>query len=331
MISISPSLQGDRVTPFILPRRGTKSYHQAWAEEDGTISLDSHPSRDKLPANQPRGAFEQLDDENAETDQISAGPMLSRLLSTMRCEHRPEEKERSSTLSNGDITNSLTNGDFGDHHDASNDGPPPATFFQESNATAWKAPTAKQDYAQMDERLKTELRYIGFLGQDDEPEYDAHYDDKVAQRLRFLQAELRKQMILNGARKARLYQIAEEHMGYQEFTTIRDDLDAQVIQAFSKRNRTIGKGKKNVKRPGGAGGGSHFPGGAAAGVSKPGIGDMARTLMDRRKRWIQTVEPIFSDEMLKVRGEDDSIFKEEDLFSLVQAEKERIDEETEMG
>ena len=136
-------------------------------------------------------------------------------------------------------------------------------------------------------------------------------------------------MIVNGARKARLLQIAEEHMGHQEFTTIRDDLDSQVVQAFAKRNRTIGKGKKNVKRPGGAGGGSHFAGGA--GVSKPGIGDAARTLIDRRKRWIGTIVPIFSDDVTKVRTSGDNIFNDEDIAPFIAAEKERLDEETEMA
>jgi transcriptional adapter 3 len=252
----------------------------------------------------------------------------------MRFEHRPEEKEKPPNgLVNGESSaNAALSADNpGEHagdviHD---DRVPPATFLPESNGTVWKSPAAKQDYAQLEERTKAELRHLGFLGQDVEPDYDAHYDDEVGQRLRLLQSELKKQMIINGARKARLAQIAEEYMGYQEFAHIRDDLDTQVVQAFSKRNRTLGKGKKNNKRPGGAGGGSHFSGanGASSGISRPGIGDAARAIMDRRRRWNNTISPIFSGEVTKVRGPEDSIFRDEDMQPFINAEKERLEEE----
>lgn len=295
--------------------------------------VDSHHGKDKVPPNQPRGSIEQMDDDTAGTDDISGGPMSNRLLSTMRVEHRPEEKENVNGTANGESSmNGVNAGDFGADStaEAINDGRPSATFFHESTAPGWRVPIAKQDFGQVDERLKAELRNIGFIGQDEEPDYDAHYDDEVAQRLRFLQSELRKQMIINGARKARLLQIAQEHMAYQEFTTIRDDLDTQVVQAYSKRNRTLGKSKKNTKRPGGAGGGSHYPpGGVGAGGSKSSVTDQVVNLMDKRKRWNDIIGPIFSEDVTKVRGVDDSIFREEDMASFLAAEKERLDDEVE--
>ena len=309
-----------------MPRRSNKTYQQIWAEEDGTVTSDAH-NRDKLPANQARGSIEQMDDHVVESEEVSTGPMTGRFLSAMRFEHRPEEKEKVNGLVNGEMGDAI-NGDAGEPStEPSVDDRPPASYFPESNTSTWKAGTARQDYAQVDERLKQELRHIGFLGQEDEPDYDAHYDDEVAQRLRFLQSELRKQMIVNGARKSRLLQLAEEQMGYQEYTTIRDDLDSQVVQAFSKRNRLTGKGKKNVKRPSAAGGFST----TGAGVSRPGIGDMARTLMDRRRRWKSTIEPVFSEDVTTVRGPDESVFKDEDMAAYVAAEKERLDEELQLS
>ena len=330
--------QGDRVTPFLMPRRGKRHYTEIWAEEDGSISLDTpQQNRDKLPANQPRGSIDQVDDDNLETDQVSAGPLLNRLLSTMRYEHRPtstEDKDKSNGLTNGNSdTTPLINTDInGDNsHDIANDDRlPPATFFPESTQPNWKVPSMKLDYAQVDERLKAELRYIGFLGQDEEPDYDAHYDDEVAQRLRFLQTELKKQSLVNGARKARVLQIAQERMAHQEYSTILEDLDAQVQQAYLKRNRTLGKGKKNAKRPGGAGGGSHFvTGGGLAGTAKPGIGDQAKTLMERRKKWIDTIKPVFGEDVTRVRTEGDTVFDDDVIKGLEAAERERWDEEAE--
>jgi transcriptional adapter 3 len=313
-----------------MPRRGKKHYTEIWAEEDGAMAMDTS-SRERLPPNQARGSLEQMDDDTAETDEVSAGPVLSRLLATMRVERRSnaDEKDKSS-LANGDA--SLPNGDTHEQpNEAAHDStPPPATHFTESTQPNWKLPSnmPKPDFSTIDERLKAELRYIGFLGPDEEPEYDAHADDEVAARLRILQAELRRQIIINGARKARIAQFAQEAMAYQEFSTIRDDLDTQVQQAYLKRNRTMSKGKKHAKRPGGAGGGSHYPVGAALGVARPaGIGDQANKLMERRVRWKETIGPVFSHDVEKVRVAEDSIFKEEDMAPLYRAEREGWDEE----
>jgi hypothetical protein len=43
--------RGDRVTPFVMPKRGKKHYSEIWAEEDGAMAIDSSPStRDKEAA-----------------------------------------------------------------------------------------------------------------------------------------------------------------------------------------------------------------------------------------------------------------------------------------
>ena len=300
------------------------------------MSLDASPSRDKLPPNQPRGSLEQMDDSVAETDQVSTGPVLSRLLSLMRVGHRPPSDDRPNGVVNGNgdsATNGTTNGDATGDVDMTRDEKvdrlPPATFMPESAQPGWKVPPTKLDYAQVDERLKTELRYIGFLPTDEEPAYDDHMDDEIAERLRILQAELKQQSIINGARKARILQLAETRLAHQEYSSICEDLDSQVQAAYQKRTRTLGKSKKNVKRPGGAGGGSHYVGGAGpANVTKPGIGDQTKTLMEKRKRWMTVISPVFDEEVTKVRGEGESIFRGEDMEPFLQAEKERWDEET---
>ncbi len=90
-------------------------------------------------------------------------------------------------------------------------------------------------------------------------------------------------MITNGARKTRLLEIAKERMAYQEYSTIHDDLDSQVQQAYLKRTRTLGKSKKGSQakhRPGGAGGGSHVVSAAWA-LDDLVSATWARTLMDR--------------------------------------------------
>lgn len=346
-----------------MPRRGKRHYTEIWAEEDGQFSLDGNQyDKDRLPPNQPRGNLEQLTDEIAETDQISNGPLLNRLLSTMRFENRPspsdDSKPNGNPTTNGDvpISNGLPNGDnTNGTNENNNDEPssqqpgskplsttlPPATYMPESSLPSWRQSAAnssiKMDAATIDDRLKQELRYIGFLAPDNnEPDYDAHYDDEVAERLRMLQEELRRVSLENGARKARILELANERMAYQEYSTILDDLDGQVQQAYLKRTRTLGKSKKNIKRPGGAGGGSHpvsvsGAGGDAVGVSKPGIGDLARQLMARRQKWVDMISPVFDGEMgggLQFKDKA-TVFEEGVMERLMKAERERWEEETE--
>lgn len=321
--------RGGRGNTTLIPRRGKRSYQEIWQEEDGALSIDQ---RDKgsLPANQARGNVENLTDEVGETDQISAGPVLSRLLATLRPEHRAptEDKAASNGVTNGEAVNGEANNEFAELSAILNDSPapiPPATFMAESSSEAWKKAThPKLDHAQMDERIKQELRHIGFLPQDTEPDYDAHYDDEIAARLRYLQAQLQEVAIKNGARKARLMELTQARMAQQEFTTILEDLDSQVQTAYLKRTRTLGKSKK-AKRPGGAGGGSHFVAGGTTGMARPGIGDMTKTLMEKRSKWINTIGVVFENDGNEVRRSKDpgsSIFKPEDMAEFMRKEKE---------
>ncbi|GMF73645.1 unnamed protein product [Aspergillus oryzae] len=320
-----------------MPRRGKRHYNEIWAEEDGLMNVDQNGNKERLPLNQGRGNIDQVTDETMETDKVSVGPLVSRLYSLLRYEHRaPDETPGTNGTVNGELPNGSSLGDAMDlDHpigggDSESKPQPSATSFPDASPSGFKVPAAKLDHAQLDERLKAELRHVGFLGAEDNPDYDAHYDDDIAQRLRLLQSELKKQMIVNSARKARLLEIARERMAYQEYMTIHDDLDSQVQQAYLKRTRTLGKSKKGSQakhRPGGAGGGSHVV--SAAGVGRPAIGDVARTLMDRRKRWRDCIGPIFKDCKTSVPRNNESVFDPSLMAEYEKAEVEGWDEEQE--
>ncbi|TPR11803.1 dedicator of cytokinesis C2 domain protein [Aspergillus niger] len=297
--------KGDRTTPFIMPRRGKKHYTDVWAEDDGLMNVDQpNGDKERLPLNQGRGNIDQVTDETVETDKVSVGPLVSRLYSLLRYEHRalPDETAPNANGSvNGDMANGPMNPDSMDiDHptgEASNETKPlpSATAFPDSSPNNFKVPAAKLDHAQLDERLKAELRH---------------------------------QMIINSARKTRLLDIARERMAYQEYMTIHDDLDSQVQQAYLKRTRTLGKSKKGSQakhRPGGAGGGSHVV--SAAGVGRPAIGDVARTLMDRRKRWRDCIGLVFKDSKTSVPGKNESVFEPSLMAEIEKAEVEGWDEE----
>ena len=325
-----------------MPPRGKRFYTDIWAEEDGLATqATSHAA--KRPANQARGNIDQLDDQTAETDQVSAGPVLSRLLTLMRPGERvsKEDEKAGNGVANGTSTNSdpfaLNFDDMTMDVDTTttNDANtlPPATFIPESTQSNWRVPPPITDYATADDSVLAELRYIGFIPQDVQPAYEGHFDDEVAERLRVLQAELKEVMILNAAKKARMLQIVEVYMAHQEYSKILEDLDNQVIQAYLKRSRSQGKNKKGNKKPGGAGGGSHAVAGgtgSATGVTRPVLGDHAKTLIHKRKEWIDTISPIFDDANFSVpTGENSSIFQGEEWEACFHRERERFEDEAE--
>lgn len=267
-----------------------------------------------------------MTDDIAETDEVSTGPVLARLISTMRVERRGASADTNAGDMNGarhddmEIDGEQTNGDSQPVQ--------PATHMPESSNPAWKNAQSipKVDYANLDDRVLQELRHIGFLSPEEvsaSQNYGGHYDDEVAARLRFLQSQLRMQSIINGARKARILELTEERMAQQEYNTIADDLDSQLNQAYLKRNRSLAKPKKTAKRPGGAGGGSHPIQGGAVGVGKMGVGESIKILMDRKADWNRIIGPVVNYGKTSVPKE--SIFSDGTMKRLIDKETEGWD------
>ena len=221
--------RSDRLLTFQIPKRGKKHYTDIWAEEDGAIVTDSSSRHDRFSPNQARGSIDALDDDVAETDKLSLPPLVSRLLCAMRPENRSAPADDNAAASGANGANGA-NGEMvysgGDLDTAMADPLPPppaptdviatnlpaATHIPEFNMEAFKKGTsARLEHHAVDERLKQELQHVGFLGMEssDEVDYDAQQDDEVCARLRHLQERLRKQILVNGARKARLTDCGE--------------------------------------------------------------------------------------------------------------------------
>ena len=283
--------RGDRSSPFVIPRRGGKHYQQIWDEED-SIAAPSSSNRSHIP--QPSGSMDQMNDEAAEKGTISVGPVMARLTSAMIPERRAPTAETSVNGVNGDSgNNASTNGEAEGSIDANGEAPgarplAPATHMPESNQPGWKANPPKMDYGSLDQRALQELRHIGFIEEEAQPDYDEHYDDEIAARLRYLQGELRLMSLVNGARKRRVKELALEALAKQEYNTIADDLDNQINQSYLKRHRNYGKNKKVSKRPGATTGGQV----GGSGVSKASLGEQIKSLLDRRQEWKRVVGPI---------------------------------------
>ncbi|KAJ2158032.1 Transcriptional regulator [Coemansia sp. RSA 552] len=127
----------------------------------------------------------------------------------------------------------------------------------------------------LEDRLKRELRYIGILDGDD-VNWDDREDDEVCVTIRALQRQLREQTRVNSRRKERLLPIAKEHIGFQEYTQVIDELDKQVEQCYIKRHRQT-KSRKRKSVP----------------VKTVSLSDNALNAMDRRRRVMQAIGHLF--------------------------------------
>ena len=305
----------------MMPRRGTRFYQEIWDEEDENLAID-HPGPSADTTNQAMGSIEQMNDDSAERNDISVGPLQSRLLQLLRPERRGGTENNNidtSTVGSADVEMDGTP-DFGSNEQRPRT-IPPASSFQEANQPGWKNSAPKMESATLDERLKQEMRYIGLFGEEDEPDYDGHNDDEVAARLRALQDELQKITVINGARKSRVLELAEGRMAQQEWSQIKDDLDNQLNQAFLKRHRNVGKGKKVLKRPGAPG--AHGLS-SSTGVSKPSVGEPIRDLMERRNKWIDDLGPVTNYGRAPIPR--DTIFDDESMGRLMAKETESMND-----
>lgn len=309
--------RGDRERPFVIPKLGAKPYKEIWAEEDDAVVPNVNSNR--LPTNEPRGDAAELDDQMAETDEVSTGPLTSRLLTTLR-----PELWRTNGKDTGPTLGGIDDMDIDEEPNGHAAPEPPATAFPEQN---WKnlPQPAKVDYATLDDRLLQEVKWLGLLPPNEQPDHAASMDDEVTARLRYLQSELKRQSIINGARKTRLIGLTEDWQAKQEYSTIADDTDNQINAAYLKRNRNISKKGKQVKRPGGAGGGSHAIGVARPGSAVPSVGEPIRSLIERRKKWREWLGPIVDNGKSKIPKE--TIFPEALMKEFIASEQETFSED----
>lgn len=313
--------RGDRLTPYVIPQRGAKGYKDIWAAEDGLTGIEP-PAKLESNPNEARGSMEDMNDYTAETDEISMGPVMNRLLSLTRpAPNGAAKKPDDEPDANGDT--SMFNGDdtLEPTQAGAEEQQKPATYLPPDAPRPISLP--QLDYESLEQRAIQELRHIGFLGLADTPEFDAHNDDEVAARLRTLQHELRRVSRLNNVRKARVLELTEERMAMQEYANIADDLDNQVNAAYLKRNRSLAKPtKKSASSAANNASRAGAKGVAAAAVGGRGVSDGVRALMQKRRDWVEMVGPVVGFGRPPIVGEGETVFDEESVRRLEKGERE---------
>lgn len=240
----------EELTTYMIPPLGIFS-ENSWASEDLTSVIPSNFSLSSIPYGSP----DQLTDEHLFTEEISCGPLLERLLSGILKEDVLDDEKMEKDENDTDLYNS-----------------------------SLKLPAIKVDYHNFEERLKKELKYIGILG-DDDINWNNREDDEISSNLRSLQSQLRHQCAINSARKSKLRELVKEHLAYQEYSIVLNDLNKQVEQAFLKRSRSIEVKKKRV---------IGNIGSSDIGLGRIGLSNHIQTLLEQRKKWIEKVGSIFT-------------------------------------
>ena len=293
---------------------------EVWASEDGMDGV-APPRKQEADPNEARGSMDEMNDDTAETDEVSLGPVMNRLLSIIRPTlNSTTKKENKDEDADGDTT--MVNGEIGESQDqqaqaGAQEEHKPTTYLPSDAPRPTNLTQA--DYETIEQRAIQELRHIGFLGPNDVPDFASQNDDEVCARLRTLQHELRRISRINNVRRARVLELTEERMAMQEYANIADDLDNQVNAAYLKRNRSLAKPGAHKK------GSSQRPGqkGVAAGaVGGRGVSDGVRALMQKRRDWIEMVGPVVGFGRPPIPGDEETIFDEASLKRLEKVERE---------
>lgn len=299
------------VTPYLIPKLGD-FYVDLWGEEDAALgSKLSSPALVKPPIDsyRPKGEFEDVNDDKLLTEDVSCGPLSSRLLSAILSIHecKGTEKEDIKDETDSDSVkreeSSLVDDIFSRE---------PASKLDAQDT--YKAIAENNDFYSMEERLKRELKYIGIFmnlpstsGEkpkkgnvvDSEDWILNREDDEVCFELRALQQELKGAVVRNRRRKKALLPILKEYLAYQEYSTISEDLDKQVDQAYIKRLKAKSKKKKASTEP------------TTTTPQQQAANSGLKSLLDKRNRWITNIGKVFKAPEIMKRIPSESIFRDE--------------------
>lgn len=314
------------LTPYLIPNLGPL-YSQVWNEEENSGNYSPPPTRVTQDSILPKSSSTELNDDVLESEQISCGPLVSRLLSAILKDDKGESE---------------LNGNDKNDDDNTNDSKTSTSAIPEQQG--WKVSSVNADYTTLEERLKRELKYIGIFMNvesdnkdddldDQEPDWLNPQDDEVSTELRSLQNELKQVSRRNNKRKKALMPVIENQLAWQEYLSILDDLDKQVDSAYLKRIRV----PKNKKRKTGAGSSSST---AKDGSVPPSVqiqlaaqqahqaaaNSAIKSLLEKRLRWINKIGPLFE----KSNGENMKRVPKESIFEKVDLEEDD-DEDYEDG
>lgn len=103
------------------------------------------------------------------------------------------------------------------------------------NGAAAAARKERMNVHDLEVRVRETMKFYGLLG--GTPDYTDKVDDPIATALRKAQQELRIVMTTNKKRRERLTTIARDRLGYQEYLDLRDSIDKNISNTYTKLQR----------------------------------------------------------------------------------------------
>lgn len=139
-------------------------------------------------------------------------------------------------------------------------------------------------------------------------------DDPIATAIRHAQRELRTVVATNKARKEQLVSVARDRLGYQEYLELRDSIDKNITNTYTKlQKKDVPKNGKKKKKPvdlsveGNGVLGVPGPCPAALGLNpdeenRLHISDQLKQLVETRRQWVDTVGAVFEEKQREHPG-----------------------------
>ncbi|KAJ7494378.1 histone acetyltransferases subunit 3-domain-containing protein [Mycena galericulata] len=289
---------GDEVEPYVMPKLG-RHYLDVWAEQDAamlgaTLPPDAGQMRDAPPdafaPPAPKWDPSTLMEADLATEARGHGPLTERVLSALL---------------------PMTDATVWKGVKAAED----AMEGRPGGSAAAAARKEKMNVSDLEARIRDTMRYHGLL--DIPPDYSEKVDDPIATALRHAQRELRTVVATNKARKARLVDLARDRLGYQEYLELRDSIDRNISNTFTKLQKKDGpkalaKKKKKLGDASASAAGTPVPGEASGSAPPPvpppcpaalGLGpdddnrlvvpEQLRQLVETRRQWVDNVGAVF--------------------------------------
>ncbi|SCV04149.1 LANO_0G08460g1_1 [Lachancea nothofagi CBS 11611] len=312
------------VTPYVIPKLGPL-YSDVWAKEydNQNIANLSPPPLHDPSSILPKKSSDDLDDDALETEEVSCGPLVSRLLSAiMKDESKAEnESELIADDESKGFTPNAGNSALTPSSEMEDEKlPNPSSTSAIAQQQGWKVNSVNLDYPSFEERLKRELKYVGIymnLPKDEDNNYGddpdwltGREDDEISAELRELQSELKQVTKRNIKRKAILVPLVERRLAWQEYASILDDLDKQTDQAYIKRIRAP-KNKKKKQQAMASGMGSTSQAAIQA-AHQQAASSSLKSLLDKRRRWVSKIGPLFDKPEVMKRIPKESVFRDLD-------------------
>lgn len=233
----------DDLSPFLLPAPG-RPYKEVWAEEDKSLmpaggtdaASKSSPQQSQQRQKQKKQKLSNIffEDFGLLEDNFCL-PFTERIVATLF-----ENESTNNLLSTDGIAANAANGNGGPNNNTSNNNTDLSPV--EDPATVCKSllkEQSKDELFSVEERIKSELKYVGLLDDGDmlttNTASQSSNDDEVSVELRRLQADLRRLIELNNGRKRRVREVLLDHLAYQEYRMVLNELNRQIISSYQKR------------------------------------------------------------------------------------------------